>query len=159
MTAVEIRPARRDELRATEEVRVASWRTAYRGIVPDDVLDALSVSSEKVAWLEERYDAGDIGSLVAVAEGRVVGMAFHGPCRDEDRWGERELYALYVLPSHWGSGAGQGLLDGCRPVTSLWVLADNARARRFYERNGFRPEGSKEITFGVPLLEVRYLLA
>lgn len=156
---MEIRPARRDEMHATEEVRVASWQVAYRGLVPDDVLDGLRVTPEKVAWLEQRYDANEAGSLVAVDAGRVVGMAFHGPCRDEDRWGEPELYALYVLPSHRGTGAGRRLLDACRPVTSLWVLADNARARRFYEKNGFRPESTKEITFGVPLLEVRYLVA
>lgn len=156
---MEIRPTRRDELRATEEVRVASWRAAYRGIVPDHALDALVVTPEKVDWLEQRYDAHEVSSLVAVDEGRVVGMAFHGPCRDDDRWGEPELYALYVLPSHWGTGAGQRLLDAARPVTSLWVLADNARARRFYARNGFRPDAEKEIVVGAPLLEVRYLLA
>lgn len=156
---MEIRPARRDELRATEAVRIASWQVAYRGIVPADVLDALRVTPEKVAWLEEQYDGHGCDAVVAVDGDEVVGMAVHGPCRDDDRWGERELYALYVLPSHWGTGAGQGLWDACQPVTSVWVLADNARARRFYERNGFRPESTKEITIGVPLVEVRYLLA
>lgn len=156
---MEIRAARRDELRATEQVRIASWQVAYRGIVPDDVLDALAVTPEKVDWLEQRYDARECASYVAVDDGAVVGMAFVGPSRDEDRWGDRELYALYVLRSHWGSGAGQGLWDACGSFGSVWVLQDNARARAFYARNGFRPETTKEVVFGVPLVEVRYLIA
>jgi GNAT superfamily N-acetyltransferase len=155
---MQVRAARRDELRAADEVRLATWRTAYRGIVPDEVLDALEPTEEKLAWLEDRFDDGSFGTLVAVEDGAVVGMAAHGPCRDEDRYGERELYAVYVLPTWWGSGAGQALWEAARPFTSLWVLADNTRARAFYERNGFVAESTKTIDLGAPLAEVRYLL-
>jgi RimJ/RimL family protein N-acetyltransferase len=83
------------------------------------------------------------------------------PCRDA------ELKTLYVRQGWWGVGAGYGLLQavllagydrGIRRVT-LWVLEQNVRARRFYERSGFAPDGDRqreEIAAGVFLEEVRY---
>ncbi len=156
---MEVRPAAREQLRAAEEVRLATWRVAYRGIVPDEHLDALTVTDERVRWLEERYDERVSLTKVALDGDQVVGMAVHGPCRDPDRDGEQELYALYVLPAYWGTAVGQTLWDACQPVTSLWVLADNTRARRFYERQGLHPDATQEIVIGVPLVEVRYVLA
>jgi GNAT superfamily N-acetyltransferase len=141
-----------------ESVRIQAWQVAYRGLVPDEVLDALAVTDERVAFLEARYDEGLSTTWVAVDGDDVVGMVVAGPSRDEDREGERERYALYVLPSHWGSGAGQELWDAALPFSSVWVLEGNARARAFYARNGFRPEASKDIDLaGVVLPEVRYV--
>jgi GNAT superfamily N-acetyltransferase len=155
--AFTVRPATREDVAAVESVRIRAWQVAYRGIVPDDVLDGLAVTDERVALLEARYDEGLTSTWVAVAGDDVVGMAVAGPARDEDRLGERELYALYVLPTHWGSGAGQALWDAAQPFSSVWVLEDNARARAFYARNGFHPEATKEVDVGVVLPEVRYL--
>jgi GNAT superfamily N-acetyltransferase len=151
-----VRPAAREELRAVEEVRVATWKVAYRGLVPDHVLDDLQVTDERVELLQSRYGR-DVRTLVATEHEQVVGMAAVGPCRDEDREGQQELYALYVLPSHWGGGAGQALWDAAQPFTSLWVLQDNARARAFYGRNGFRPDITQTIELGAVLHEVRYV--
>ena len=154
-----VRPATRADLPAVEAVRIATWQVAYRGIVPDVVLDTLRVDDDRVAALESRYDEGSAATWVAEDGGALVGMAVAGPCRDEDLPGGRELYALYVLPSSWGHGVGQALWDAALPFASLWVLADNARARAFYARNGFRPEATKVVDIGGPLVEVRYLLA
>jgi ribosomal protein S18 acetylase RimI-like enzyme len=76
-----------------------------------------------------------------------------------------ELYAIYVTPAWWSAGAGRALMesalsaleaDGYRRAV-LWVLADNARARRFYERAGFTPDGATNILAGLGgVLEVRY---
>jgi GNAT superfamily N-acetyltransferase len=155
---MQVREARVEDLRATEEVRVATWKVAYRGIVPDVHLDAMAVTDERVANLQSRY-GGEMRTLVAEVGGAVVGMAAIGPCRDDDRPGERELYALYVLPDHWGTGAGQALWEAAQPFTSLWVLTDNPRARAFYERNGFRPDGrTMPVGFTDGVDEVRYVL-
>ena len=159
MPGITVRRATREEMPVVESVRLQTWQAAYRGLVPDDVLDALAVTEERVALLQTRYDEGETATWVALDDDRVVGMAVAGPTRDEDRPGGRELYALYVLPSHWGSGAGQALWEQAQPVTSLWVLEGNARARAFYARNGFRPDRTKEIDVGVVLPEVRYLAA
>ena len=53
--------------------------------------------------------------------------------------------------SAWGSGAARGLMDVPREwftqdgyaTAMLWVLRSNPRARRFYEREGWRPEGTR----------------
>ena len=60
--------------------------------------------------------------------------------RRRRRAGRRQLYAIYVLAEHYGSGAGQALLDAAigGAAASLWILEDNPRARAFYVRNGVR---------------------
>ena len=64
-----------------------------------------------------------------------------------------------MLAEHYGSGAGQALLDAAigRSAASLWILQDNPRARAFYERNGFRSDGSvkDDDRWGDPVREER----
>jgi len=91
-----------------------------------------------------------------------VGFAWTGDSRDEP--GKGELFAIYVVPEAWGSGAGSALmasaLEALRSYSSatLWVLEDNPRARRFYEREGWSLDGGRrdEEFLGVTVAEVRY---
>jgi ribosomal protein S18 acetylase RimI-like enzyme len=80
---------------------------------------------------------------------------------------DAELYAIYVDPDRFGAGAGRALIgESIRRCTAaghprmyLWVLEENMRARRFYERSGFRADGT-EVPFdvdGVAVPEVRYV--
>jgi ribosomal protein S18 acetylase RimI-like enzyme len=108
----------------------------------------------------------------------VVGYASYGPETDvlnapwphpltADGAGGRvaELYALYVRPAWWSTGTGRALMErvlartgaaGYQAIT-LWVLRDNERARRFYERAGFVPDGATNVLAGLGnILEVRY---
>jgi ribosomal protein S18 acetylase RimI-like enzyme len=74
-----------------------------------------------------------------------------------------ELYTLYVDPHHWSAGTGRALMDQVLtavraegyPRIILWVLRDNHRARRFYERAGFRRRGGEHPSYVGPT-EVRY---
>ncbi|MFI6034327.1 GNAT family N-acetyltransferase [Streptomyces sp. NPDC051315] len=151
------------------EIRVRGWQTAYRGLMPQSHLDALSVTEDV-----ERRRAGLLGgdgsvvNLVAERAGAVVGWAAHGPYREgEDRTEDAELYALYVDPAHVGTGAGRALLTEAVRRTAfrghrrvyLWVLEENVRARRFYERAGFHADGAKEPfdVEGTAVPEVRYV--
>jgi len=108
----------------------------------------------------------------------IVGYAFFGPETDVlgARWphplspaGQRgqvaELYALYVHPASWSTGTGRALMDRVLDATSvagylsvrLWVLRENARARRFYERAGFAPDGASHTLEGLGgVTEIRY---
>ncbi len=64
-----------------------------------------------------------------------------------------ELYALYVRPAWWSTGTGRTLMQRVLaksagagfPSITLWVLRDNRRARRFYERAGFAPDGATHV--------------
>ena len=153
---MQIRVATSADALAVETVRITSWRTAYRGMVPDGYLDALVVDAERRA---ARMAEEGLTVLLATEGDAPVGMAAHGPCRDPDRPGLPELYALYVLPEAWRTGVGSALLAAAGDVRSLWVLEANARARAFYERHGFRADGvTKELDLGGPVTELRMLL-
>ncbi|MGW0994848.1 N-acetyltransferase family protein [Streptomyces sp. NPDC002523] len=162
-----IRPMALADCERVSEIRVRGWRHAYRGLIPQTYLDALDVSADaerRRAWFARSDDA--VVNLVAEQDGRIVGWAALGPYRDgEVRTSDAELYALYVDPEHLGSGIGRALLaesvERCAgyPRMFLWVLKENSRARRFYERAGFRPDGAEEPfdVDGVRVPEIRYV--
>jgi GNAT superfamily N-acetyltransferase len=140
-----VRPAVPDDARLVEDLRLTSWRSAYRGLVADAYLDVLAVTIEGVERVRTRLAAGGSAELLAYVDGRPVGMAAAGPGRDEDLSGVVELYALYVLTDVFGKGVGQALLDAAGPTNALWVLEHNTRARAFYARNGFVPDGERKL--------------
>ena len=87
---------------------------------------------------------------VARRHGRIVGFVVRGPAAEHQghpQVRDEQLYSLYVLSSYYGHGVGQALLDqalGARPA-QLWVARDNARARRFYEKNGFTADRTEQV--------------
>jgi ribosomal protein S18 acetylase RimI-like enzyme len=165
-----VRPAVAADARGIAEVHVATWRAAYAGIVPQAHLDGLSVEKRAELWTrilsEPPHPGRSLWVAVDTATPRIVGFACTAPSRDADAPATGELQAIYVLPSHWDAGAGRAVHD--RAVGSLraagfsaatlWVLADNARARRFYERRGWRADGTTKSLdiLGAALEEVRY---
>nr|WBO81322.1 GNAT family N-acetyltransferase [Streptomyces sp. SBE_14.2] len=168
MTGVRVREMVYDDCDRVAEIRVTGWRTAYAGLVPRSYLDSLDIE-EDAARHRARFTSADGSAVNLIAEhdGKPVGWSCHGPYRDGDtRTADAELYAIYVDPAHWGRGAGQALLAeslhrctaASHPRMLLWVLQHNTPARRFYERSGFRPDGTEEPfeVDGVPVPEVRY---
>jgi GNAT superfamily N-acetyltransferase len=171
-----VRPATSEDARGIAEVHVATWRVAYAGIVPQAHLDGLSVDKRAELWTGFFSRAATEGMSIWVAEDaveappgaqRVVGFANVGASRDPAADATTgELRAIYVLRSHWDTGAGRALHDrGIESLrrdrftaATLWVLADNARARRFYERQGWREDGATKPLeiLGVALAELRY---
>jgi GNAT superfamily N-acetyltransferase len=151
---VDVRTATPEDALAVETVRIATWQCAYRGLVPDAYLDGLTIDARRRAAV---IAEGRSTTLLCLDDGVAVGMAAFGPTRDDDLDG-LELYALYVVPAAWRSGAGTALLTACGDVTSLWVLEDNAGARAFYARHGFAPDGTvKELDLGATVRDVRLL--
>ena len=160
---MEVRLACPDDALAVETIRVHGWRVAYRHVFPAEDLDGLAIDPER--W-RTRFHVPPPGwtTFVCVADGGdVVGFASVGPSRDEDGLGE--LYAIYVAPDAWSTGAGRALLQAAErqladeyATALLWVLEENPRARRFYERAGWAPDGARkaEQRFGVRAPEVRY---
>jgi GNAT superfamily N-acetyltransferase len=157
-----IRPATPDDALAIERIRVRGWRSAYRHVFPAAELDALPIDPER--W-RSRLHVPPPGwtTIVCENDGTVVGFASTGPSRDEDELGE--VYAIYVDPDAWSTGAGRALMASAESTLGatyaaalLWVLEDNPRARRFYERAGWAPDGVRkaEERFGVRAPEVRY---
>jgi ribosomal protein S18 acetylase RimI-like enzyme len=159
---MEVRIATGADAQAVESIRIRSWRVAYRHVFPPADLDALPVDGAR--W-RQRLETPPHGwaTFVAEAGGAVVGFASVGPSRDED--GVGELYAIYVDPDAWSTGAGRALIERAEAQlryeydeATLWVLEDNPRARAFYERAGWTADGGRkaEERFGVRAAEVRY---
>ncbi|MFE9647633.1 GNAT family N-acetyltransferase [Streptomyces sp. NPDC006365] len=150
------------------EIRIRGWQSAYAGLIPQSYLDGLDVTAEVSRRRAHFEQAGEgVVNLVAEWDGEVVGWACHGPCRDSEVPTEdAELYAIYVHPDRLSQGVGHALLreskarctDAGHDRMLLWVLKENARARRFYERAGFTPDGTEESwdVTGVSVPEVRY---
>jgi len=123
-------------------VHVESWRTTYRGIVPDAYLDSLSREHREEVW-SGMLSAPEEGSFTLVAEdqdGEIIGFASAGPERSGDPIYRGELYAIYLLEGHQQRGLGRQLTRAVvrrladRGLCSMlvWVLADNP-SRAFYE--------------------------
>ena len=148
---VEVRPAVENEGYAIGALRSRAWQAAYRGVLPDAMLDALPLDEERWQAIA-RGEAGEERLWVAFAGGKIVGYCHTGPSRDADApEGCDEVYALYVEPDLIGFGVGNSLFEralvdllgrGSTTVT-LWVLESAARARRFYEVAGFAAEGAR----------------
>ncbi|HXY16636.1 MAG TPA: GNAT family N-acetyltransferase [Gaiellaceae bacterium] len=160
---MQVRRARPGDAAAIAEVHVRAWQAAYEHVFGAERLAELDVGRRRTGW-ERILAAPDEQVLVAEHEGEVVAFASVGPSRGAAD--EGELYAVYALPSAWGSGAGPKLMReslaalrelGYRAAT-LWVLEDNPRARRFYEREGWCLDGARREGehLGVATAEVRY---
>jgi ribosomal protein S18 acetylase RimI-like enzyme len=166
MSRLAVREMGLGDCERVSEIRVRGWQHAYRGLMPQSYLDALSVAADaeqRRSWFAQ--GDGSVVNLVAEQAGEIVGWAAYGPYRDGDvRTADAELYAIYADPAHLGRGVGRALLSAslerCAafPRMFLWVLKENTAARRFYERAGFRADGAEEPfeVDGVPVPEVRY---
>jgi GNAT superfamily N-acetyltransferase len=161
---VVIRSATPDDAEAIARVHVSSWKRAHAGVLPEEFLDSLDTGSRLGEW-KRILGEGRGSTIVAEADGRALGFASWGPSRDEDaEGGDVELYAIYLDPEAWGRGVARDLmrtvLSEVRPGTpmSLWVPATSERARHFYRRHGFHPDGIERIdeVGGTPVTQVRY---
>ncbi len=176
---VTIRPARDTDAQDIARVHIRAWRHAYAGIMPAGHLAGLDeqawTAAHRARLLAEE-GRGSRTDVAYAADGTISGFASCGPyrvaqdaTRPDSAFGE--VYAIYVDPARLGTGCGLALM---RTATAylrergwtevrLWVLADNARARRFYERFGFAPDGATSVytlrTAGgdaIDLPEIRY---
>ena len=166
-----VRDANLGDARAIAEAHVTAWQVAYRGIMPDRYLDELvDDMAGQVARRRVHLGAPDeprVFNLVAERDGDVVGWLAAGPSRDDDKHETQgEIWAVYVHPDAWRTGAGGALITTAigrlaaegYTEASLWVFEENTRARGFYERYGWRTDGATEIfeRGGGQALEVRY---
>ena len=151
---VEVRPARAEDADDVAKAHIAAWRAAYRGIVADAYLDHDQFTESRLTGWRSRLADGPSPSddplneiLVPVQGGRVMGFGGFGAERVEQgapASGGGELYGFYLHPDTWGNGAAVALIEACNARLAerfehavLWVLRDNARARRFYQRSGW----------------------
>lgn len=163
---MQIRPATAADARAIAEVHIASWRSTYVGLLPDEVLANLSVERRENYWHGELTHP-DTPHFIYIAEsddGQIVGFASGGPERDGRPPYTGELYAIYLLAEHQGKGIGRALAHAVAEhlraqgmsAMLVWVLKGNPAAR-FYEALGGQNVAEKPLTIGgADRIEIAY---
>jgi L-amino acid N-acyltransferase YncA len=159
-----IRQATPADAAAIAHAQIEGWRTTYRGIVADELLDRMPHDERTAQWTA---DVKRLQVITFVAEDeakRVVAFAACGPERTDRADYQGELYAIYILSECRGHGIGSQLVR--RVAASLaesgkhgmlvWVFEDNPY-RRFYESLGGKLLGKQPIEIGSQsLIEVAY---
>jgi len=150
-----------DNLLEISNIYENSWKFAYKGIIPQDYLDSIP----KGRWANSINKTG-MNNLVLIENGIILGTASFCKSRWEHHNDYGEIVSIYFLPEYMGKGYGGHLLKRCMEELKtfgfnkllLWVLEDNMRARRFYEKNGFvcSDEYMNDNIGGKELREVMY---
>jgi GNAT superfamily N-acetyltransferase len=149
-----IRWAKPADAREIAAVHNASWHAAYRGLMPDEVLDGLTLDSRERDWQRWLAEGGERRHTLVAERDRTIEafVTLELPTREVD---EPEtvagIPALYAHPDAFGRGSGQALmesaLDAVRdrgfPEAILWMLEGNDRAQAFYERGGWERDGGR----------------
>lgn len=148
----------RETVRGAIQVHGKAWRAAYDGLLPESVLERVTVAPGPKTidnWRERLPDKDDLGAAQAITiQGQVRGYVYV-------RWGDTKefvgpteagLKELYVHPDWWGAGLGTSLLssavtavpDGTTGL-ALDALKGNDIGRSFYESRGFTSDGTSQI--------------
>jgi len=147
-----IRPPRSEDLSRLAEIHITGWRHAYRGIVSDrELFVDRTVEKGLVFW--KRITSESPERVLVYDDGILKGFALHHPCRDEDAPRAHEVGAIYVEPAFLREGVGASLMaeaeraarEAGRGELKLWVLEANPRARAFYEKVGYGPDGAVKV--------------
>jgi GNAT superfamily N-acetyltransferase len=149
-----VRLARSEDASALAEVLIATWRSTYRGIVPDAFLDELSVDASTERW-KSSLSENESHTYVAEDEAGVFGFASGGKLREPLAEYDGELWALYVSDAGHRRGTGRELVhavaghlveSGYQSML-VWVLQQNP-AVGFYRRIGGKAVSGKMIEIG-----------
>ena len=146
---------------------ISSWRSAYKGIVPDEILNNLSLEERAEKFKQNLQEFKDVLYYCPIYEGKIIGKLIISKSHDEDKPNACEVGAIYLIEEFWGKSYGRQMMNFAIDMLRnmgyneifLWVLEENSRARRFYEKCGFSFDGAKkEIIIGKPLIEIRYVI-
>ena len=172
MNEVRIRAANPADAQEIARVHVEAWRESYRALVPEHVIEALSVDRNTGMWTA--ILAGGVSSVVHVVERldiaadgvELVGFGSARDARSPALGASGEITAIYLLESFKRRGIGRMLLKGLLGALAershrsagLWALVDNHGTRRFYEALGGRPGAPRLVTDGpADMYEIAYI--
>ncbi len=170
-----VRWATVSDARPIAAVHISSWHAAYRGLMPDEILDGLTIEGRKRDWQGWLGEGGDrVHTLVAERDEEIEAFCtLEMPSSEPDEPDTvAGIPAIYAHPDAFGRGAGTLLLDAAigamreRGYTEsvLWMLEGNRRAEAFYERRSWHRDGGRRpgqypgITFeaGAEPIEIRF---
>ncbi|MEU1982384.1 GNAT family N-acetyltransferase [Nocardia sp. NPDC019395] len=137
---------------------IACWREAYQGLVPDHVLAAFDPDRGAAAWARIAHEHSGKTALVAEHGDEIIGFTGYGLPDELPAPAERELSAMYVRAPWYGTGLAQALMDSVLELhlsCYLWVFERNPRARAFYTKYGFVPDGTARAERFTTTTEIR----
>jgi GNAT superfamily N-acetyltransferase len=126
------------------DISMRAWQSAYKGIMPDSILDNIDVKKREENWANGFTTLPDLIRTVAVDDtNRVLGYTTGSKCRDIQAPENGELWAIYVDPQLVGNGIGKVLINDFKirmkhagfSKMYVWVLEENLSARKFYEKH------------------------
>lgn len=145
MAGIDIRPASANDAPAIAKVRVDSWRTTYRGLIPDAYLDAMQVDASTAMWERVLSAEGTTASVfVATHGGAVIGFSAANALQEPKHGADAEITAVYLRREYQHAGIGRQLLAAVVEAQQrhgatamiVWVIAGNKVARAFCEGLG-----------------------
>ena len=148
-----VRNAELDDMKQLGHIMSVSFRTAFAEFVTPQTMDACAREENCIALLEGIFREGKVHFLIGENSGMLAWQ------NTEDA---AEIVAIHTLPESWGTGLGAAMLTeamdqiGNQPVF-LWAFEENVRARRFYEKHGFRWDGTQRVSEFDGAVEVRYV--
>lgn len=147
MVEIHIRRAIKDDISAIAKVHVDSWKTTYKGIFSNEILDNITYNQREKLWesLFQNEDGHQFRFVAETLNGKIIGFIDGGVERTDTYNCDGELYAIYILQKYQGMKIGQrlfqALLSECKKdnMQSLlvWVVANNP-SKKFYEK--YNPE-------------------
>jgi L-amino acid N-acyltransferase YncA len=122
MDAIEIRPAEKKDASGIAKVHIQTWQYAYKGLMPDNFLNNLSIEKRTKRWEETLSNPKpESQSYVAITDNKVIGFCSVGHCRDKDMSETTgELYAIYIDSNFMNKGAGSALQEKVKQKLLTW---------------------------------------
>ena len=141
------------DMKQAGHIMSLSFRTAFADFVSQETMDACAREENCIALLEGIFREGKVHFLIGEESGMLAWQQTEEGA---------EIMALHTLPESRGTGLGSALLSTAQEQTGdqtvfLWAFKENARARRFYEKHGFRWDGTQRVSEFDGALEVRYV--
>ena len=131
----------------------ASCRDAYSSFLPSEFWGEATEQRWISSWVKDlQSPQSGSATWIALRDGEILGFVTVGPARQNPTAGtpvrDRELWSIYVRAAEYGSGLADRLMETVLPQhapAELWVFEANDRARRFYSRRGFEPDGARHV--------------
>jgi GNAT superfamily N-acetyltransferase len=162
-----IRYANKEDVDALASIYSKTFQQAFRGIIPDDFLKEKFSYERLKDSLYKRLKEGIATCCIIFKDDIPVGMqTFIKDSSKEQDDSEIELGTICVLPEYWRQNIGGEFINWSLKEykrkgyikVNLWVVEENTRARKFYEKVGFNHDGEiRIINPGREIKEYRYI--
>ena len=148
-----MRNAEFDDMKQAGHIISVSFRTAFGDFVSQQTMDACAQEENCIALLEGIFKEGKVHFLMGENSGMLAWQQTENAA---------EIVAIHTLPESHGTGLGAAMLmEALKQIGNqsvfLWAFKENTRARRFYEKHGFRADGSERVSEFDGAIEVRYV--